>query len=447
VEKSKLAKNSLWMILSRFGAQGLAVVFTILLARRLGIEGFGEYTFIAAIIFVANALTTFGTDMLLIRDIAAKGDLSRLPSALIVQLVLSILFITVVWMFGALTPNQNPEIVTALKIYCFALIPLAFFTVFTTALRGIQRMDIYSLLNLIVSVLQVGVVLLPNINIIRLSVLLLSVQIIAVVIASFVCVMTIPGFWQVWKFPSFHLFSFLKQAAPIAWLTLLGISYQRLNVYMLSTMSGAMETGIYSAASRAVEASKTMHLAVFAALYPAMAEGTSHLHDLLSKSHQPRVLQGERSPTTKSPIRLGDYFIRSRFEMTYFGFLFAGATIISLLLSILAKPLMILLYGNQFIPSSNVLQILAWMLIPFTVNTYFTLSFLASKRESIIGRSLIASLLGLLVLNLWWIPAKGPEGSAWAALVAECIQSTILLASAGLQVNVQGDGHEFSDLS
>ena len=107
VQKSQLAKNSLWLILSRFGAQGLAVVFTILLARRLGIEGFGTYAFIAAIIFVANALTTFGTDMLLIREIAAQGGLSRLPSALIVQLVLSILFIAAVWMFGTWTPNPS----------------------------------------------------------------------------------------------------------------------------------------------------------------------------------------------------------------------------------------------------------------------------------------------------------------------------------------------------
>ena len=446
LQKSRLAKNSLWMILSRFGAQGLTVIFTILLARRLGIEGFGAYTFIAAIIFVANALTTFGTDMLLIREIAAKGDLSRLPSALIIQLVLSILFIAAVWMFGAWTPNQTSEVVTALKIYCLALIPLAFFTIFTTALRGIQRLDIYSLLNLIVSVLQVGVVLLPNIDIIRLSALLLSVQIIAAVFASFVCVITIPDFWQVWKFPFVHFFSLLKQAAPIAWLTVLGMIYQRLSIYMLSTMSGAMETGIYSAASRAVEASKTMHLAVFAALYPVMAEGTLHPHDLLSNSHRLQVLQGKRSPM-QSPNRLGDYFSPTGFAMTYFGFLFVGATIISLLLFILAKPLIIILFDNKFIASSNVLQILAWMLIPFTVNTYLTLSFLASKRESIVGRALMASLLGLLILNLWWIPAKGPEGGAWATLIAECIQSTMLLTSRGSQVNVQGDEHEFSELS
>jgi O-antigen/teichoic acid export membrane protein len=418
--QARLGKNTLWMVLSRFGAQGLAVIFTILLARRLGIEGFGTYAFIAAIIFVANALTTFGTDMFLIREIAAKGDLSRLPSALIVQLVLSILFIAAVWMFGAWIPNQSSEIVTALKIYCLALIPLAFFTIFTTALRGVQRMDIYSLLNLIVSVMQIGIVLLPNINIVKLSALLLSVQIIAAVFAGFVCVMIIPNFWQARNFSSLQLFSLLKQAGPIAWLTVLGMFYQRLNIYMLFAINGAMETGIYSAASRAVEASKTAHLAVFAAMYPALAQAQT------DTNHQSKW--------------------REIFKISWRALL-VGATIIALALFLLAKPLVTLLYGIEFAASAGVLQILAWMLIPFTVNTYLTLSLLASNRERLVGRALMVSLLGLLILNLWWIPARGPEGSAWAVLVAECIQSTILLVSAGSRVHLQGDVHELSELS
>src|ERR1700690_664246 len=111
-----LAKNSLWMILSRFGAQGLAVIFTVVLARRMGSAGFGEYAFIAALIYVANSLTTFGTDMVLIREIAAQDDLSGLPAALMIQLVLSALRITAIWLFAARIPNQSTETILALKI-------------------------------------------------------------------------------------------------------------------------------------------------------------------------------------------------------------------------------------------------------------------------------------------------------------------------------------------
>jgi len=443
------------MILSRFGAQGMAVLFTILLARRLGSAGFGAYAFIATVVFVANALTTFGTDMLLIREIAANGDLSRLPSALVVQLGLSGLFIAALWAFSAWIPNQSPETITALKIYSLALIPLALFTVFTTALRGVQRMDVYSLLNLIVSVLQVGTLLLPNIGIVRLSVLLLSVQTLAALFAGLFCSRTIRYFWQYWRFPSVSLSSFLKEAAPIAFLTFVMMLYQRLNVGMLSIMLGATATGIFSAAFRAVEASKTAHLAIFAALYPAMASDMSWRDFGKQSSIQWGKRHAEifpfnwgllRSLSFDTPEEHGLLKQRS-LTMTYLKLLLAGAIIISLILSVLAKPLVLLLYGNEFGTSAGVLQILAWVLIPFTANTFLTLLFLASKRERLVGRALTVSLLGLLILNLWWIPAKGPEGGAWAALVAECIQSAFLLAGVRSRVPLQGEAHELSELS
>jgi O-antigen/teichoic acid export membrane protein len=217
----------------------------------------------------------------------------------------------------------------------------------------------------------------------------------------------------------------LKATAPIAFLTLLTMLYQRLGVTMLSLMTTSSDTGIFSAAARMVEASKTAHIAVFVALYPAMASGMSS-----------RATRAERS----EPVGEGR-------RSAYFGFLLAGALIISLLLFILAKPLVIILYGNEFLLSINVLQILAWTLIPFTLNTYLTLSFLASKREGLVGRALAVSLLGLLILNLWWIPARGPAGAAWASLIAECLQSVILLVSARSYTPVQGEAHEFPQLS
>lgn len=403
--KNRLIQNALWMILSRLAAQGLAVIFTILLARRLGSAEFGAYAFIAAILFVANALTTFGTDMLLIREIAAKGDLSGLPAALTIQLALSVCFIAALWSLGAWIPNQSQETVMALKVYSLALFPLAFFTVFTTALRGKQLMGVYALLNLVFSLLQVGVVLmLREHNLVILASYLLFIQILAALLAGLLCSFTIPHFWRSWRFSSlqspqssaFPLASFFKATAPIAFLTLLAMLYQRLSVTMLSLMTGPTDTGIFSAAARMVEASKTAHIAVFAALYPVMATTASF-----------RSTRAERGPA-----------------MTH---LVTGATLISLLLFTFAKPLVIILYGNEFISSIHVLQILAWTLIPFTINTYLTLSFLASKQEQLIGRALTISLLGMLILNLWWIPARGSEGGAWASLIAEILQSALLI--------------------
>jgi O-antigen/teichoic acid export membrane protein len=419
-QQTRLGKNALWMILSRFGAQGLTIVFTVILARRLGSAGFGEYAFIAAILYVANTLTTFGTDMLLIREIASKDDLSRLYAVLVVQLVLSSLLIILIWMAGSSIPNQNHETVMALQIYSLALIPLAFFTVFTTALRGKQNMGAYTLLNIVISGLQVGIIFLSKFSIIDLSIFLVVVQAVAAAVAGFICVVTIPNFAQAWREPFSHLLRLLKEAAPVALIALLGMLYQRLSIYMLSTMRGPTDTGLFSAAARAVEASKSIHIAIFAALYPAMAYARTDFEN------QTRWAEA--------------------FKISW-KTLMVGAVAAASILSIFSAPLTTLFYGIQFDASVSVLRILAWILIPFTINTYLTLSFFAANKERLVMRALTVSLLGLLILNLWWIPLKGPEGAAWSALLAECIQSAILMAGASLHIHIHGEAHEFSELS
>ncbi len=419
MSQSSLTKNSFWMILARFGAQALTVLFTVVLARRLGSAGFGEYAFIAALLYVANSLTTFGTDMVLIREIAARDDLSRLPAALLLQLGFSALLTAAVWLLGSWIPNQSAAAILALRIYSFSLIPLAFFTVFSTALRGKQRMDTYAALNLVLPALQVCIVLIHRINLLVLCIFLLAVQVIVAMIAGWMCTKVIPQFWRGWRFSARSLDPLLRACAPLALLTVLGMVYQRLGIYMLSTMANAADTGLFSAAARTVEASKTVHLAVFAALYPAMAltkNRTAHQQNLVKSIRMSRNL------------------------------LLAGSAVGALFLFVFAAPIVGLLYGNEYTASVPALRILSWTLIPYTVNSYLTLSFVASNREHVVGRALGASLLLLLFLNVWWIPLWGLYGSAWAALAAESLQSVLLLAGTQPYSLARGAARELPDL-
>lgn len=393
------SKNSVWMVISRFGAQGLAVIFSVLLARRLGSAGLGEYAFITAVIFVANAMTTFGTDMLLIREIAAKDDSSLLPADLTVQLILSTIFIGIVMLLGDYVPHQSWETVEGLKIYSLALIPMAFFTVFTTALRGNQRMGSYASLNLTASALQViAILFLHGNNIVLLSFLLVIIQFILALLAGIICSELIQGFWQGWKLTRSHFVKLLKGTAPIALMTLIGMLYQKLSVYMLSTMSGASNTGLFSAASRMVEASKIGHLAVFTVLYPAMAQASADRTNQLTEHF-------------KRPWLL----------------LLSGAIALSLILYVFADPFVNLLYGSGFYPSVTVLQILCWTLLPYTVNSILTLVFLSLRKEISVIITLGSSLMVLAALNYWLIPANGIVGASWAVIAAETGQAVLFI--------------------
>ena len=400
-ETLRLGKNSLWLLAARLGAQVLAL-FTLLLAHKLGSAGFGEYALFTAVIFIGNVVTTFGTDMLFIREIAARDDLTRLPAALWLQLLLSGLFIVVIMLLAPALPNQSTTAVAALRIYSLALIPLAFYNIFTTALRGRQHMDSYALLNFSAALLQATVVLVFvafGKGVVTLAWLLLGSQCLLALFARWVCTRQVGEFWQDWRFSWTDIRVIAAASAPLGGLGILGMLYQKLGLVLLSTLGGASITGLFSAGLRVIEALKSAHQAAFTSLYPLMAQNGT----------------GLSSKQTETAIRLS------------WKLLIAGAVVLALGLWLLAEPLVGLLYGTGFWATAPILRILAWILVPYTINSFLTLAFVVREREHAVGLALTVSLLGLGIMSIAWIPAYGLEGAAWAALGAESLQAAVLL--------------------
>lgn len=397
--KTDLALPSFWLFLARLGNQAGLAVFTILVAQRLGSEGFGEYAFIAAVVMVGNMLTTFGTDMHLIRQIAASGDLKPLFSALILQIGLSMCFVTGLYLLSSFDHLHSPVGITALKIYSLSLFPLAFFTVFTTALRGKQQMSAFALLNAGLALMQViaaGIFYFLNSGLADLAWLLLFIQMLAAAFAGILCLRTIPSFWQEWRFSWRDCIPLIQAAAPIAMLSILTIFYQRLSLILLPFLSGSGQTGLFSAAARIVEITKAGHIAVFTILYPMMAQ----------KKHQQVT------------------WLRS-FNRPLLGLL-GGAGLLALAMFFLSEPLIHGLFGTAYLASISVIQILCWVLLPYTMNTFLSLVLLAEGREALVTQTMLASLLVLAILTAWWGQTTGAHGAAGAVIAAEVFQSATL---------------------
>jgi len=184
----------------------------------------------------------------------------------------------------------------------------------------------------------------------------------------------------------------LNVSAPLALLTVIAMFYQRLSVTMISVMNGPAMTGLFSASQRTIEGAKTGHAAIFTALYPAMAQNKS----------QP-------------------------FHLTWI-VLLVSAGCEAIVLSALAKPIVQILFGAEYEASIPALQVLAWILLPYTVSTFLTLRFVACKNEKPILRASLASLFLLVALNTYWIPRTGLVGASWSALMAETVQAGLLIA-------------------
>ena len=104
-----------------------------------------------------------------------------------------------------------------------------------------------------------------------------------------------------------------------------------------------------------------------------------------------------------------------------------GAAIAATGLSLLAGPLVSILFGSEYSAAIGIVRILAWMLVPYTLNSFLTLGFLPRGEERAVVLALGLSTLALATLTLWWVPLGGAAAAAWAALCAEIVQAALLV--------------------
>ena len=395
-------RNTGVLLIGRVAAQGLAVVLTVVLAARLGVAGLGEYALVSAVVFLANVATTFGTDMVLIRELAGQGRLDRWLAAFAVQVALSVIAIVAIWLVAPVIPGQSGHVVTALRIMSLTLLPAALFSVCTAVLRGLGMMGAYAALGVGAAAVQLGAVAVfvaPGSDVVRVAAVLLGAQVLIGIGAWAVCVARIGDLRATPRLSRFEVGAMARASASIGVLGLLGVAYQRVAAIAVSVFVGPAATGWFAGASRIVEASKTGHLALFGAVYPAMAEARA---DQTDERHR-AVLHW----SWRMCIVLG-------------GVVTAGL--------LLLGPLLIeWLYGPAFAPSKGALAILALAVVPSTVATYQSLSLLAAHREADNLRVLGASLGVLLVALAALIPTIGWRGACWAVVIADTTQAGLML--------------------
>ncbi|WKZ47503.1 MAG: oligosaccharide flippase family protein [Anaerolineales bacterium] len=388
---TSLRRNSLYLLLARLTAQGLALLFIAVIARRLGIADFGQFTFIAALLLLGNTFTNFGSDTFLIRELARAGK----PTDLIARALSLQLALSAVWIFATILLRPN----SLLLLYSFSLFPLALFSVATATLRAFERMDLVWTLSLVNGIVQL-VAAFFSLDISTLCLYLLIGHFLTAAFSSVVCIASLPTFNLL---SPRNFYPLLKLTLPFAALTFLLVLSQRLGVLTVSALLGDSATGIFSSVVRVVDGLKLGHYAILGALLPVISRGTSE---------------------SKQSFRKGF-------------FLLMGITLaMAIGLSIFPRFIILILYGEKFTSAIPLLSLLGWSLIPYTVSSFISYDLIARGQEKTLVKATAISLAVFLVLYLWLIPAYNLHGAIYAALVGEIIQA-IVFVIASRQSNFQ----------
>jgi O-antigen/teichoic acid export membrane protein/SAM-dependent methyltransferase len=383
----QIGPNSLWLLLARVGQQAILLLFTALVARQLGEVGLGQLSWVTAVLYLGNVLSTFGLDTLLLREIGAvrRADAVPLASALALQLMLAALFGLALWLLPI--AGQSAETVAGLRLYSVVLLPLAWLTLSSAALRAHERMGWLAGLTLGTAVVQVAgtaVLLQLGGGFTELMVWLVLVQMGAAGLGWWLCRHILPNFGLDWR---------LLQGAAVwqlarvgFWLALLMVTavlLQRLGILLLGWLGGMAQTGQMAAALRLVEAARLLPAAVLGAVFPLLVR-------------QQAAVDGW--------VRWG---------LVGYGLLAALGLIL------LARPLVALLFGPAYEPAVLPLRLLALGIVPFTLSQPLAAELVAAGREKRVLAATGVALVGTAVLSTLAFFWQGLAGLALGLVAGE----------------------------
>ena len=96
-------------------------------------------------------------------------------------------------------------------------------------------------------------------------------------------------------------------------------------------------------------------------------------------------------------------------------------------LSLFSRFIILILYGDKFVSGINLLALLGWSLIPYTISSFISYDLIARGEEIALVKATAISLVLFMILNIWLISVYELNGAVYASLVGETLQAFIFI--------------------
>lgn len=373
-------------VLSRF----LSFGFSLIIARYLGVELFGKYTYAYSLVFLLVVVVDFGLSTLIVREIVqnkSKVNLYLLHS-FIIRIILAGILYTFLYYHVTVISIVDIEKGRVLLILGLLLFVKAFFDTTLTYFQAFERQDIYGYLNLannfVLILAGIGFVVFQK-NLLYFA----SAPIIAGIIAS---VMSITIIFSKSSLKYQFSFEFLKsifiKTSPFALTLFTTAAYARMNILILSWLASDVEVGEYGASLRLVEGFLIIPIVGARMIYPVLSRfsvDTVYFQMIVEKSLKLLILSA---------------------------FFIITLSIVS------SKFIIVSLYSASYANSSDIFQILVITLVSTYSNYILGSSLFSLNRQKSVLKVVISALILNLILNFLLIPIISGEGAAIAALIS-----------------------------
>lgn len=388
----RVAKNTVFLSASHIFARAIGFLYAVFLARFLGVYNFGIYSFTLAFVYPFIQVADFGIERLILRDLSREPEKARhyLTRLLPLRIFLSFSALLAAVFLGIVLGQPLSQVINFIA-FGLLLIPYNLLFLFTGYLNSQERMGYYAIANIAQIVLTAGMgslFVLLNFNLI--------VIFLAYPLANLIVLLFFLAKAKDWKI---HLgweidWSFWRESLSQSWvfagLLILAVFYLRLSTIMVGILKGPEATGLYSSASRFVEAMVLIPQSLALALFPLSSKLILNDKERLKKVY------------TKGLIVLFLFSLPFSFALIFGSKIITGFA-----------------FGEEYLPAIPVFVVLGISVIFFFVNALAGNIIQNSNHVKKFLPFAGLNFIILLSLALFLIPKYSIVGAAWAVVGGE----------------------------
>lgn len=390
----RYAANTSWMIVEQVLRIIAGLLVGIWVARYLGPEQFGLFSYVLAFTAIFAGIAKLGLDGIVVRELVnhpGERDIC-LGTAFWLKILGAFLMIGII---AVVVPFTRNDITTNFFIFIIAA---------GMVFQSFEVVEFYfhsQVLAKIVSICKV--IQLALSSMIKIYLVLINAELTCFVLVTVFDTLSLALSYAIsYKLCTRTTFyrhfdrsiaiQLLRDSWPLIFSAIVVSIYMRIDQIMIKEMLGEYEVGVYSAAVRLSEAFYFIPMLISASLFPAILNAKKQNEELYKK----------------------------RLQRLY-TFMVWMAIIIALPITLLADWLVVSLFGQEYEEAGGVLTIHAWSAVFVFLGVASAKWFVAENLQKLtLANTFVGAVLNCF-LNYKLIPAFGVVGAAYATLISYAV--------------------------
>ncbi|MBE6490723.1 MAG: flippase [Methanobrevibacter sp.] len=387
-------KNMSWLLISQIIASVCGFIWTILMARYLGVSNYGIFGFATSFTGILAIFMDFGISTHIVRCLSTHNESAPkyLGNVIPLKCIFSIVSI-VLTLIILILMKSNELVITVTLLFTIEMIIKTYIYLFNGSFQAFEKGKYQGIGNTILHVLLLIFILIAiftDLGLIGIAVSYIIANFIALAYEYYVFNKNIakPQF----EFDKEFCKKITLISIPFAVNSLLYTVYYSIDVVMLANMVGTYDTGIYNATYKLISVLTLFYSVYTAVIFPVMSKFFQNDESMLLISFEKSI---KYLMLVIIPIAIATAFY--------------------------STDVIHLIYGHKYDAASSVLSILIWTVCLLFISGATNSLLNASHKEGTVTKIYTAAAAFNIILNFFMIPYLSYNGAAITTVLSDLL--------------------------